>query len=127
MMIRNINLIVRLIKFKIFSGYGKDPKKTKFEFYGRIPRLTILGNYKLNGRVIILPVQGDGPANMTFGKMEQNLVFYSASNFFPPSNHPDNLDVSIRGVPRVEVKGGNEYLQFTKFNVDFTTTRLVLH
>ncbi len=55
--------------FERYSGYGKDPKRSKFEFYGRIPRLTIQGHYKLNGKVILLPVQGDGPANMTFGKV----------------------------------------------------------
>lgn len=64
----DLNFHVIFLLIIHFSGYGKDPKKSKFEFYGRIPRLTILGSYKLNGKVVILPVQGDGPANMTFGK-----------------------------------------------------------
>lgn len=38
-------------------------------------------------------------------------------------NSTEKLDVSIKGVPRVDIKGGKEYLQFNKFNVDFTTTR----
>ncbi|KAG4079172.1 hypothetical protein HA402_001143 [Bradysia odoriphaga] len=109
----NIKMHLKNLNFHGFStaqvsrvvGFGKDPKKSKFEFYGRIPRLSIIGNYKLNGNVIILPVQGDGPANMTF----------------------ENLDVSIRGVPRVDVKGGKEYLQFSKFNVDFTTKKFSMH
>lgn len=69
-----------MIFFWRFSGFGKDPKRSKFEFYGRIQRLTILADYKLNGKVIILPVQGEGPANMTMGKsMKENILYHQIS------------------------------------------------
>ncbi|KAJ6637425.1 Protein takeout [Pseudolycoriella hygida] len=109
----NIQMYFKNVNFHGFStsqvtrvvGFGKDPKTTKFELYGRVNRLTIVGSYKLNGRVILLPVQGAGPANMTL----------------------ENLDVSIKCTQRVENRGGTEYLQFSKLTVDFTPTRFTMH
>lgn len=54
--------------YLFFSGFDKDPNKSKYEIYCRIPQLAIVGQYKVNGKVIVLPVVGDGPANLTFGK-----------------------------------------------------------
>lgn len=36
----------------------------------------------------------------------------------------DNVEFSIKFIPRVELKKGREYLQFTDVKLDFTTTRL---
>lgn len=33
-----------------------------------IPNARIEGQYKMNGRILILPIQGEGPANLTLGK-----------------------------------------------------------
>lgn len=33
-----------------------------------IPNAIIVGHYKMNGRILILPIQGEGPANMTISK-----------------------------------------------------------
>jgi hypothetical protein len=35
---------------------------------GTIPRLEIIGNYKISGRVLILPITGAGAMNYTLGK-----------------------------------------------------------
>ena len=51
----------------IFSGFGKDPKKSKFELHATLDRLEAVGDYKITGSVIILPMVGNGIANLTFG------------------------------------------------------------
>ncbi|XP_037028821.1 protein takeout-like [Bradysia coprophila] len=86
-------------------GFERDPKTSKYEIYCRIPKLAIIGNYKVSGKVIILPVVGEGPANLTF----------------------ENLDVTAKFDPRVDIKNGKEYLQFKNVDVDFTTTRLYMY
>ncbi|KAJ6635879.1 Protein takeout [Pseudolycoriella hygida] len=109
----NIKLNLRDANFIGFStidvtrvnGFDKDPYKSKYEIYCRIPKLAIIGNYKVVGKVILLPVVGDGTANLTF----------------------DNLDVTAIFNPRVDIKNGKEYLQFNSVDVDFTTTRFYMH
>lgn len=39
----------------------------------------------------------------------------------------DNVDFTIKFIPRVELKKGREYLQFSDVKLDFTTTRLHMH
>lgn len=66
--IKNANFIgFRNVVVTNVVGFEKNPRKSKFEMYCRIPKLTIIGNYKASGRVIILPITGHGLANMTFG------------------------------------------------------------
>lgn len=38
------------------------------------PRMTFKGNYEINGRLLFLPIQGEGPANVTFGKFAKKLT-----------------------------------------------------
>lgn len=54
------------IKFTKISGFGKDFNRTKLQFDYVYPTMSIQGPYKLDGKVLVLPVQGDGLANMTF-------------------------------------------------------------
>lgn len=50
------------------SGFGKDPTTSKYELYANVDQLSLIAKYKVKGSVIILPVVGSGPANLTFGK-----------------------------------------------------------
>lgn len=52
--------------FTHFSGFGKDPSASKFEIYAYADKLSIIGKYKVKGNIIVLPVVGQGPANLTF-------------------------------------------------------------
>lgn len=52
-----------------FSGFGKDPATSKFELYATIARISLVGQYKARGNILLLPIFGQGPANLTFGKM----------------------------------------------------------
>lgn len=51
-----------------FSGFGKDPATSKFELYAQIARISLVGHYKARGNILLLPIFGQGPANLTLGK-----------------------------------------------------------
>lgn len=58
------------------SGFERDPSTSKFEIHANCAQLSLIARYKVNGKVIVLPVVGSGPANLTFGRFR----------FFPESN-----------------------------------------
>lgn len=60
--------VSQLILFLANSGFEKDPTTSKFEIYAKIKQLSLIGLYKVSGSVIILPVRGSGPSNLTLGK-----------------------------------------------------------
>lgn len=125
----------------MYRGFGKNPETSKFEIYAHIEQLSLIGRYKVKGSVIILPVVGSGPANLTFGlwfflNFRENifkLVFVSFSCvFYLPKFFrlflflrifADNVDVSLKFAPKVEIKKGKQYLRFDDVKLDFTTTR----
>ncbi|XP_055904270.1 protein takeout-like [Eupeodes corollae] len=45
-------------------GFEKDLKKSKFEMYVIIPELRIKGHYEANGRILLLPIVGNGTADL---------------------------------------------------------------
>lgn len=51
------------------SGFTDDPETSPFEIRGLIPQLSFLGDYKITGSVLILPIVGEGRLNITMGKM----------------------------------------------------------
>lgn len=59
--------VLKKKKFFFCSGFDKDPNTSKFELYANVGQLSLIGLYKVRGSVIILPVVGNGPANLTFG------------------------------------------------------------
>lgn len=40
-----------------------------------IPSLNIQTNYDVNGRLLVLPINGQGTANITYGKIKKNCEF----------------------------------------------------
>lgn len=70
--------------------------------YATVPKITVSGDYKINGRVLVLPIQGQGKANLVF----------------------ENADLVVKYKPRVVVKKGKEYIQTEKFQLSFDTTRM---
>lgn len=84
------------------SGFTADPRTSKYEVHATVPKITINGKYKVNGQVLVLPIQGDGNANLIF----------------------DNLSLVVKYKPRIVEKKGKIYIQTDKFALDFDTTRL---
>lgn len=84
--------------FKYRSGFGRDPDKNQHEVFGRVPKLSLHGDYKVNGRVLILPIQGDGKASLVF----------------------ENVNMSAKFKPIFIEKKGKQYLQAgSSFKLDF--------
>lgn len=50
------------------SGFEKDLAKSKFEIYAKIARISLVGQYKARGNILLLPIFGSGSANLTFGE-----------------------------------------------------------
>lgn len=73
-----VNLVLKLLDIDIYGldkihatkveGFEEDPSKSKIEFHGTIPILTISGNYKMKGQILVLPIQGNGKCNITIGE-----------------------------------------------------------
>lgn len=61
------------VEYLICSGFEKDPTTSKFEIYANVDQLQLIAKYKAKGNIIILPVVGQGPANLTFGKYEYDF------------------------------------------------------
>lgn len=72
------------VRFHKIDGFPERFEKAKMEFRFLYPVMHIQGPYKLEGRVLVLPVQGDGIANLTFCKIAWNRRrknLYSSNGF----------------------------------------------
>lgn len=49
-------------------GFEENPTKSKYEVHARIPKLAINSKYTVDGKVLILPITGNGNATLLFGK-----------------------------------------------------------
>lgn len=54
--------------FSEISGFDKDPTTSKFEIYAKVDKFSLIAKYKVKGNIIILPIVGQGPANLTLGR-----------------------------------------------------------
>uniref|UniRef100_A0A1B0CV07 Putative hemolymph juvenile hormone binding protein n=1 Tax=Lutzomyia longipalpis TaxID=7200 RepID=A0A1B0CV07_LUTLO len=96
----NIDLQFRNVKFfglntavvHRVSGFGKNVDQ-RIELDLKAPQISLIGPYTINGRVLILPVQGKGDSNITL----------------------DNADKIT--------KNGKDYLQTDDLKLTFKTTR----
>lgn len=74
MLLRNIDLHgLSELKFTKIDGFRRDYDKAKMELRFRYPVMHIQGPYKLDGKVLVLPVQGNGVANLTFCELELTI------------------------------------------------------
>lgn len=87
------------------SGFNLDPLKSTYEIHVRIPNVRLSGNYKISGKVLVLPIQGEGKSELNF----------------------EDLRIVIKYKPRIVTKNGRDYMQTDKFNLDFTTSLFSLN
>jgi hypothetical protein len=50
-------------------GFEENPLKSKFEVQARIPKLALNSKYTVDGKVLILPITGNGNASLNFGEL----------------------------------------------------------
>jgi Haemolymph juvenile hormone binding protein (JHBP) len=67
--LRNIDLIgLSSTQFRKIEGFKQNIDRFKIELQFLHPAMRIEGPYKLNGKVLILPVQGSGIANISLSE-----------------------------------------------------------
>lgn len=65
-----------------------------------------MGDYKINGKVLVLPITGNGRSNLTM----------------------DNVNINIKLGPLAVIERKNQiYAQVDKIKISFSTTRLVAY
>jgi hypothetical protein len=87
------------------NGFDVDVLNSKYEIFAKLPLVTLQGDYKINGRVLILPIQGVGKSSLNF----------------------EDVDIVIKYKPKVIVKNGKEYVQADKFKLEFEAAKFSLH
>lgn len=67
---RNITFVglANAVAYKV-SGFNQNPQGDKLEIRFKTPKITIAGPYTINGKVLILPIQGDGLCDLTLGNL----------------------------------------------------------
>jgi hypothetical protein len=63
-----------------FSRFDFDNKT--FEFSGIVPELILTGQYSLDGKVMLLPVQGEGDITTTISKCSLSVLVLVVKNLF---------------------------------------------
>ncbi|KAL5273085.1 to family protein [Megaselia abdita] len=61
---------------KEVRGFDADPGKSVFEIYATIPSLTLAGPYSVNGKVLILPIVGEGKSVIKFGELSRPCILW---------------------------------------------------
>uniref|UniRef100_A0A336LPE9 CSON015406 protein n=1 Tax=Culicoides sonorensis TaxID=179676 RepID=A0A336LPE9_CULSO len=84
------------------TGFEKNLNRKKIELRGLIPMINFVGNYKIQGRILVLPITGDGKSNITL----------SNTNFI------------LKLLPKSIIKGGKEYMQVDKLKLKLSTKRV---
>ncbi len=87
------------------SGFEADPSTSKFELSATIPKLSLVGNYKIDGIILILSILGGGDARLAF----------------------DDVAFTAKFKPKVIVKNGKKYIQTKRYDLDFDTKRMHIH
>lgn len=67
-----IMILFHLFYFILF--FRTDITNNKFEWDFFAPRLELAFDYKISGRVLVLPISGSGPGNFTLSKIYTNLL-----------------------------------------------------
>ena len=124
---KNIDFIgSNLAKVKSVNGFVENPTKMDMNF--KAPVLSLVGPYKINGKVLILPIQGDGHSNITIRKY---FKFHGMINF--KSNKTfflfliENPDVKLRWTGKLVEKNGKKHYQIEKMKVNFEATRMIVN
>ncbi|KAL5273083.1 hypothetical protein ACFFRR_000072 [Megaselia abdita] len=90
------------VKIENTVGFTEDPTTSKFEMFYTFSKINIKGKYVADGRILILPIQGDGDS-------EINLI---------------NTKAAIKFKPKVTKKDGRLFLDVDKLKVYLDPERM---
>lgn len=66
----------KILKQKCFpSGFTKDVKNSKFEIYGRIPRMVVRGDYNAKAKLFFSTIEGNGSYVVVLEDIKGSIKF----------------------------------------------------
>ncbi|XP_049286339.1 uncharacterized protein LOC125765363 [Anopheles funestus] len=89
-------------QIKKANGFTSNP--TKMDLNLVVPVASLVGGYRINGKVLILPIQGEGSSNMTMA----------------------DCDISLKWTGKLVDRNGKQFYQVDKFKVHFDTSRFYM-
>ncbi|XP_017469407.1 PREDICTED: protein takeout-like [Rhagoletis zephyria] len=92
------------VKIDRSVGFERDPATSKFEMYGSFPKIVLSGKYVADGRILFLPIKGDGDADIVL----------------------HNPKFSVKFKPSVHPKDGKTYLSVNKLKVLVEPQRMAI-
>lgn len=92
------------IRVQSVSGFEKLPDGQVFNVNATVDQVKLLGDYKINGRVLVLPIQGHGKSNLTLNDLKINIKYTTQST----------------------IKNQKLYIQTKKFRFSFDVSRLFI-
>uniref|UniRef100_A0A1B0CZX5 Uncharacterized protein n=2 Tax=Phlebotomus papatasi TaxID=29031 RepID=A0A1B0CZX5_PHLPP len=93
------------IAIKKITGFPKDFEGSKNEVEFIAPIIQLVGQYSINGKVLILPIQGNGQSNFTL----------------------ENVKIRVRFTGKKVTKNQKDYFQTDDTKITMTTTKLWLN
>lgn len=96
---------LRNIKVQSVRGFEKIPDGQVFSVNATVDQVKLLGDYKINGRVLVLPIRGQGRSNLTLDNLKINLKYTTVST----------------------IKNNQLYVQTKKFRFTFDVSRLYIY
>ncbi|KAG8301211.1 hypothetical protein J6590_058206 [Homalodisca vitripennis] len=82
------------------------------------------GQYKINGKVLILPIQGNGHSNLTLGWPPRAAHMLHERILSQTIGEIKNVKAKILILGKSMKKNGQEHMDVDKFNLHFTTKKL---
>lgn len=82
------------------TGFNRNPTGDIIEIRARVPLVSIQGQYKANGKILVLPIQGVGDFKCSF----------------------DNMDIIMKFSTKAVENKGKIYMQIDRAAVVFSTT-----
>lgn len=99
----------------IYSGFHKDPKENQIELHVFVPKDSIVGKYVITGKILLLPIAGQGDLTFIFGKYYGNEL---SRNFFLLLLNVDDMEMVVKIKTKVETRSGEDYMKIKSVYCD---------
>lgn len=102
-------------------GFEADPLKSKYEVHAKIPKIVIKSKYIVDGKVLILPITGNGDAVLSFGNFFSFFLhqYVNCTQINLLLFYTENTDVKLKLKMETYEKNGETHVKITKFKLNF--------
>ncbi|XP_037955084.1 protein takeout-like [Teleopsis dalmanni] len=89
---------LKSVKVAKIKGFGNDLTQ-KHAIHFMMPHVSLVGDYSINGKILILPISGNGKSNMTFVNTEMIVQFSGEPIQKDDGIHMKLKDIKIKFIP----------------------------